>query len=923
VSTLANAASPPSTESVESGQSEPSSRSTTVATASELGASVTPLPSSLSHLQLRLRVYDKHLFGKTLIGERILNFDQMWQMTMEGKDEWITIHGKQGKQPTAQVEARKKDSEGSEAHQQSTADERDGESQSRSSSTSSRVSQSRAYSTILESSRDTDDPSAPPHPSSSSLSTIQHASTFHSYMHERDDQHPRAQQSHHHHSSCGRGELHVKFALDTETLRTLIQKHEMAAKDSSNKEAKMSNHNVLQGIGEDADGSHVTTISSHGVGSLWGRMRRHVLSPTRMTRRSNSDDLREINQKGLEQIHADDETNVKPHQVDHDIAPAESVPMGKQSSSIESSSSSSSTSSPISPHATSESVVHHPDLTYANQLLISPTPTRRTSQTETDKQSQIRDGHVPSALTSPGQHVQPQSSPSINPTKRLEFDSPNSIRQTTGDGDGRNLLKRVDNVEQLPSPMPSTHDGCDDAKDDNNYSAPSLPPPTLGLTPGSDGYNKDDAASVTRPSSSSTMKPHDHTRLADLQHRLRELERGQWLSEDQRMQLGQIIAQQKTQLREMEKKMKDADTSHATSMARMQHDLHLRERDLTTARSDVERLTVTLTNLKLNHARDVESLRTQLHQATSEASALRAYRTESSAYIRSLHESVNSAEMERRGMKAELESRQVRMREKERRWEEERQRMKQKLAVVKEEMEEAQREVANGRKYNHALEQEIEQFYATLAEHESTIAQLRSELASHHSQLHSAFHSLSSAQSRQSAQLGIALLDVMRQIKQKKQELKAVEARRVEEENKLKQVLNEQNEIQQLSDRNAELDARCHAQQQLIQALQASHTHAAHVMEEEMRTMRQRAAANPTLSSSRMQTSMQMDEPSHPTLIAPHSHLLPSSSSLLRSLATSAHSSDANWAHLSLNLAMAMDAATVDASSRPSDAPSG
>lgn len=249
--------------------------------------------------------------------------------------------------------------------------------------------------------------------------------------------------------------------------------------------------------------------------------------------------------------------------------------------------------------------------------------------------------------------------------------------------------------------------------------------------------------------------------------------------------------------------------------------------------------------------------------------------------------------------------------------------MKQKLAVVKEEMEEAQREVANGRKYNHALEQEIEQFYATLAEHESTIAQLRSELASHHSQLHSAFHSLSSAQSRQSAQFGIALLDVMRQIKQKKQELKAVEARRVEEENKLKQMLDERNEIQQLSDRNAELDARCHAQQQLIQALQASHTHATHVMEEEMRTMRQRAAANPTLSSSRMQTSMQMDEPSHPTLIAPHSHLLPSSPSLLRSLATSAHSSDANWAHLSLNLAMAMDAATVDASSRPSDAPSG
>jgi len=162
--------------------------------------------------------------------------------------------------------------------------------------------------------------------------------------------------------------------------------------------------------------------------------------------------------------------------------------------------------------------------------------------------------------------------------------------------------------------------------------------------------------------------------------------------------------------------------------------------------------------------------------------------------------------------------------------------MKQRLATVKDEMEEAQREVANVRKQNHALEQEIDQLYATLTEHESTITQLRSELSSHHSQLHSVFHSLSSAQSRQSAQLGIVLLGMTREIKQKKEELNEVERRKVDDEKKLKQVLNGRNEIQQLRDRNAELDARCqcHAQQQLIQSLlQASHS--CHSCDEETR----------------------------------------------------------------------------------------
>jgi len=42
----------------------------------------------------------------------------------------------------------------------------------------------------------------------------------------------------------------------------------------------------------------------------------------------------------------------------------------------------------------------------------------------------------------------------------------------------------------------------------------------------------------------------------------------------------------------------------------------------------------------------------------------------------------------------------------------------------------------------------------------------------------------------------------MRQIKQRKEELNAVERRKVEEEKKLKQVLNGQNETQQLRDSN-------------------------------------------------------------------------------------------------------------------------
>jgi len=235
--------------------------------------------------------------------------------------------------------------------------------------------------------------------------------------------------------------------------------------------------------------------------------------------------------------------------------------------------------------------------------------------------------------------------------------------------------------------------------------------------------------------------------------------------------------------------------------------------------------------------------------------------------------------------------------------------------IVKEEMEEAQREVANGRKHNHALEQEIDQLYATLAEHESTITQLRSELASHHAQLHAAFHSLSSAQSRQSAQLGIVLLDVMREIKQRKEEFNAVERRRVEEENKLKQMLDERNETQQLRDRNDELDARCHAQQQLIHPLQVSHTHATHVMEEEFRTMtmKKRVTTDDALStgSSMMQPPAQTGEPSHPIFMASHSPstLLPLCPSSLRALAPSALSS--------------MDVATIDASSRPSDDPPG